>query len=159
MKVVRSIPALSRLTGVEAPLEELVALVREDMRRTLTALERQDYHGITNLGYPHKMFTKLFNVSTTEELVISEQMGAYFPPVDRPGEYYLFAAGKGVVALVAPKMTEQLFAMDEKNSEKKEFAALDEEYKSLALEGQDWESEFQEIATDYVKWACEQEGR
>ncbi|KAJ4147046.1 hypothetical protein LMH87_001599 [Akanthomyces muscarius] len=127
MKVVRSIPALSRLTGVEAPLEELVAL--------------------------------LFNVSTTEELVISEQMGAYFPPVDRPGEYYLFAAGKGVVALVAPKMTEQLFAMDEKNSAKKEFAALDEEYKSLALEGQDWESEFQEIATDYVKWACEQEGR
>lgn len=74
MKVVRSISALSRFIGLEAPLE-LAALVREDMRRTLTADERQDYHGVTFLGYPYKMSTNLFNVTPTEHPVIAEGSG------------------------------------------------------------------------------------
>lgn len=155
MKVLRSIQVLSLLMGLEAPLEELASLVREDMRRTLTAEERQDYHGITRLGYPHKIFSKLFNVSTTEDLVIAEETGAYHAPVDFPGQVYLFAAGKGVVALVAPKMTLQLLAMSGRPPATKELDVLAEEYKSLDVGKKDWEADLQEIATHYVLWACE----
>lgn len=154
MKVVRSISALSQLIGSEAPPEELARLVREDMRRTLTAEERQDYHGITFLGYPHKMFSRLLNVSSAEGLVIAEASGIYFTPKDCPGQSYLFAPGYGVVAQVAPKMASQLASGPKKRSETRDLVTLDEEYKSLPIMTKDWEPELQEIAIEYVKWAC-----
>lgn len=124
------------------------------MRRTLTADERQDYRGVTFLGYPHKIFTKIFNVASAEDLVIAEGSGMYLVPHDCPGQSYLFAPRQGVVAQVAPKTVAQLASARNNRLTIKRLDALDEEYKSLPITNKDWESDLQEIAVEYVKWAC-----
>lgn len=159
MKVVRSIAALNHLKGLEATLEELTAIVREDMRRELTPEERSNYYGITNLGYPHKLFTKLSNVRTTEELVIAEVTGAFYNPSDHPDECYLFAHGKGSVAMMAPKIFLQINQNYGKSTSAKTFDELHDEFKSLDIEQKDWNDELQEIAKEYVKWACDDNPR
>lgn len=155
MKIVRSIPALEKMMGSVATFEEHKAIVREDMKRTLTLEERQSYRGITHTGEPWLMFDELYNVNTTEDLIRAEEFGVFHTPVDCPGESYLFACDIGLAAGVHPKRASQLKRLSEKDEgTDKTREELDTEYKESKLEAKNWDKIFDEVAGDYVKWAC-----
>ncbi len=167
MKVIRGPHSLAKLVGTEATLDELAALVREAMRQPLSEEERRDYWGIRLAGVPSwKMFTELSNVETVEDLIAAEENGAYFEPRDRPGEMYMFACGRGLVARVAPGMLPQMLRKNTAGADgdggssgapSKTMEELHDEYKAApvnARDGAEWERDLQEIAVDYVRWAC-----
>lgn len=68
------------------------------MRRTLTAEEYQDYHGVTFLGYPRMMFTKL--------LILPLQGSLWFLRATRSSRAECLS--RAVVAHVAPKLASLL---------------------------------------------------
>ncbi|QPH04865.1 hypothetical protein C2857_002225 [Epichloe festucae Fl1] len=154
IKIVRSIPALEKMIGRVAAFEEHKAMVREDMKRTLTPEERQHYRGITHTGEPWLMFDQLYNVNTTEDLIRAEEFGVFHSPVDCPGESYLFACDVGLAAGVHPQRAAQLKALSEgEEGTKKTREELHTEYKESKLETKNWDKIFDEVAGDYVKWA------
>lgn len=155
IRITRSIPALRTTVGLVASLEKHKATVREDMKRRLTPEEHRAYRGITHTGEPWLMFEQLYNIDTTEELIKAEEFGVYHSPADCPGESFLFASGIGLAAATHPKRAAQLTAFSsEREKPNKTQQELDREYKETRLEVKDMQSILDEVAEDYVKWAC-----
>ncbi|KAG5975346.1 hypothetical protein E4U55_007741 [Claviceps digitariae] len=174
MKITRSIPALERMVGTVASLDQHKALVRQDMKRILDPQERLHYRGITSTGAPWLQFEELFHVQTAEDVIRAEEFGAFHSPADYPDETYLYACEMGLVARMNPKRTAQLQARSAQREQehledgerqakkaktqhhgsKKTREELHAQYKATRLGYKNWEELYDEVASDYVRWAC-----
>lgn len=161
MTVVRTIPALHGLLGMDASLETLADLIRNHLRTLMTAEECETYRGITHTGFPShpdQVFLEVSNVETPEDLIIAEETGAFWIPADRPGKVYLFACEKGAVASAA--WTALKFDPDGTGREpqtKDTFEELHARYRTMPTGNTlDREKLMAEVAHDFVKWACKE---
>ncbi len=158
MRVTRSVPALEHLIGLEARLEDFTAIVRADMRRTLSAEERESYNGIVQTGAPNTYFQTIY-VETTEALINGEGNSFIAEPSDRLGEYYCFALGRGVIASLRLDFIMRVTSPRDVPLPRSELTF--EQLNSSARSGAErkraaMEQVLQEAATDFVYWACDQ---
>lgn len=160
MKVTRTIPALEDILGLNIAPSELLEIIQTHMRRRLSPQERDVYRGITRTGAPWNVFSKLCNVETTEDFIVAQETGAFLMPADRPGEVYLFACGKGVIASVEWTCirTDPPGELKAPASEES-FHELNTKYRLMPIDEKDWETVFQEVAQDFASWIYGRNGQ
>lgn len=103
------------------------------MRRQLSEEERASYRGITDVAMTGTKFERLFNVATTEELIMAQQYSITLRASDDPGTSYLFAIGVGLVASYHPEYTlvNEAHWEGKQPVEAKTLAELDAKYKCM----------------------------